>query len=134
MEYKVVVYVDGGSRGNGTLNAGYGSAIVRTMSSARAVPHTFEWQFDNATNNEAEYRSLLRVLEILSTAQDTEIEIFMDSALVLMQVQGYWQIKENRLRHLQAHCISRIGQITKNGCRIRWTKIGGDEMKGILGH
>jgi ribonuclease HI len=53
-----------------------------------------------ATNNEAEYEALLDGLKAVSKWKPDRLEIFLDSKLVVEQVNGRWRIKEPRLQSL----------------------------------
>ncbi len=88
------IEVDGGSRGNpghggaGAVLRGEDDEIIRTKS---------EFLGKSVTNNEAEYRALLLGLEMVPT--DTRsLKIFMDSELIVRQIQGDYQVKSERLR------------------------------------
>ncbi|MXR19742.1 reverse transcriptase-like protein [Halobacterium sp. PCN9] len=52
-------------------------------------------------NNEAEYRALIRGLEVASEQGCTEVETRDDSQLVVGQVKGDWQTNEQHLRKLR---------------------------------
>jgi probable phosphoglycerate mutase len=54
-----------------------------------------------ATNNEAEYEGLIDGLKAASKWKPDRLEIFLDSKLVVEQVNGRWKIKEARLQPLQ---------------------------------
>jgi ribonuclease HI len=54
-----------------------------------------------ATNNEAEYEALIDGLKAVSKWNPDRLEIFLDSKLVVEQVNGRWRIKEPRLQSLQ---------------------------------
>jgi probable phosphoglycerate mutase len=55
-----------------------------------------------ATNNEAEYEALIEGLKAVSEWKPDRLEIFLDSKLVVEQVNGRWKVKEARLQPLQA--------------------------------
>jgi len=61
---------------------------------------------DNITNNEAEYKAILKSLqylyELLVTGKlkDTNITIYSDSQLVINQLNHIYHIRSNRLREL----------------------------------
>jgi ribonuclease H / adenosylcobalamin/alpha-ribazole phosphatase len=55
-----------------------------------------------ATNNEAEYEALIEGLKAVSEWKPDRLEIFLDSKLVVEQVNGRWRVKEARLQSLQA--------------------------------
>ena len=54
------------------------------------------------TNNEAEYEALIEGLKAVSEWKPDRLEIFLDSKLVVEQVNGRWKIKEERLQSLLA--------------------------------
>jgi ribonuclease HI len=54
------------------------------------------------TNNEAEYEALIEGLKAVSEWKPDRLEVFLDSKLVVEQVNGRWKVKEVRLRSLLA--------------------------------
>jgi ribonuclease HI len=54
------------------------------------------------TNNEAEYEALIEGLKAVSEWKPDRLEIFLDSKLVVEQVNGRWKVKEERLKSLLA--------------------------------
>lgn len=54
-----------------------------------------------ATNNEAEYMSLIKALEISIEKEMKFVNIFMDSKLVVKQVNGEWNINFTHLQKLK---------------------------------
>lgn len=67
------------------------------------------------TNNVAEYTALVTGLEAALARGVTDIEIFLDSELVVHQVKGEWKIKNDRLRPLAVKAQSllrRFGTMT----------------------
>ena len=96
---------DGGSKGN--PGPAYGSFRWQPP---RGAPWPVERRdFGEATNNEAEYRTLIAALEYLlgrlaergTDPSHIHLEIRGDSRLVLSQVEGTWKTKEPRLRSLR---------------------------------
>jgi ribonuclease H / adenosylcobalamin/alpha-ribazole phosphatase len=96
---KVVVEADGGSRGNPGV-AGYG-AVVRDASTGVVLAERWE-ALGIATNNAAEYSGLIAGLEAAAELGATQVEVRMDSKLVIEQMSGRWQIKHPGLRPLAA--------------------------------
>lgn len=104
-ERPIGVVFDGGSKGN--PGQGYGSYALRWPGEQQQVVRL---RFGNqATNNEAEYDTLITALEaILKRLRDAgadpktaRLDIRGDSLLVINQVRGEWQCKQARL---QARC------------------------------
>lgn len=52
------------------------------------------------TNNEAEYKALITALYIALGQGDNEVVIHLDSELILKQVRGVYEIKNDRLKKL----------------------------------
>ncbi len=105
---------DGGSKGN--PGPAYGSFRWRPPSGA---PWPVERRaFGEATNNEAEYRTLIAALEYLlgrlaergANPSHVVLEIHGDSRLVLSQVEGTWKTKEQRLRTLRDQARDLLGR------------------------
>ena len=96
---KVIVEADGGSRGNPGL-AGYG-AVVREAATGEVLVERAQ-EIGIATNNVAEYSGLVAGLQAAAELGAVEVEVRMDSKLVVEQMSGRWQIKHQGLRPLAA--------------------------------
>ena len=94
---KVTVYTDGGSRGNPGV-AGSGSVVYddngATLSEIAYVVG------QKSSNNVAEYHGLLRGLEAARDLGATEVDVYMDSKLVVEQMSGRWKIKHPDMKKL----------------------------------
>ena len=100
MTRKLVVEADGGSRGN-PGPAGYG-ALVRDAQTGELLAEIAE-SVGRATNNVAEYSGLIAGLRAAAaTARGADVEVRMDSKLVVEQMSGRWQIKHPDMRPLAA--------------------------------
>ncbi|MDP6419568.1 MAG: ribonuclease HI family protein [Candidatus Krumholzibacteria bacterium] len=55
------------------------------------------------TNNQAEYRSLIAAIERVLELGISRVDIFMDSELVVRQVEGRYKVKNEGLRPLHQH-------------------------------
>jgi probable phosphoglycerate mutase len=95
----VVVEADGGSRGN-PGPAGYG-AVVREADTGDVLLERAE-ALGVATNNVAEYSGLIAGLNAAAELGAAQVEVRMDSKLVVEQMSGRWQIKNPGLRPLAA--------------------------------
>ena len=76
---KLVVHVDGGARGN----PGPAAVGIVIADAAGEVVHSAGETIGVATNNVAEYRALLRGIELARELGATELEIYGDSELVV---------------------------------------------------
>jgi ribonuclease HI len=93
---KVVINVDGGSRGN---PGPAGIAAVATDASGEILAERSE-TIGKATNNVAEYRALLLGIELAKELKADEAEFVGDSLLIVEQVRGKWKVKQDHLRPL----------------------------------
>lgn len=94
------VYCDGGARGN-PGPAAIGFVIKKD---AETIYKHSEY-IGKTTNNVAEYTAVLRTLQWIidnkKLQSETEkIEFFIDSQLVVSQLNGKWKIKNNVLKEL----------------------------------
>ena len=98
MSRKLVVEADGGSRGN-PGPAGYG-ALVRDPVTGEVLEEISD-SLGRATNNVAEYSGLVAGLRAAARiAPLADVEVRMDSKLVVEQMSGRWKIKDENLRSL----------------------------------
>jgi ribonuclease HI len=93
---KATLFTDGGARGN-PGPAGIG--VVLRDGAGEVIGEIAEG-IGETTNNVAEYSALIAGLELALSKGVTEIEVFMDSELVISQLKGEWKIKNDRLRIL----------------------------------
>jgi len=93
---KVVVYADGGSRGNP------GPAALGVVVGSKE----YGQYLGRLTNNQAEYHALIFALKKLKQligkkkSKETEVEIRMDSELIMKQLSGKYKISEPELQPL----------------------------------
>src|SRR3954453_5151685 len=93
---KVIVNVDGGSRGN---PGPAGIAAVATDPAGEILAERSE-TIGRATNNVAEYRALLLGIELAKELGAEEVEFVGDSQLIVEQVKGNWKVKQDHPRPL----------------------------------
>ncbi len=97
MTRKIILHTDGAARGNpGPAAIG----VVITDTSGKEI-EAFGEAIGHATNNEAEYRALLRGLEHAARHGDT-IEIRTDSELLARQLSGAYRVRAANLQPLHA--------------------------------
>lgn len=96
MTTPAVIHFDGGARPSNPGPAAIGYTIEAEDWTKEGSDH-----LGKATNNEAEYNALIRGLEVASKRGCTEVEARGDSELVVRQVTGDWQTKEEHLRELR---------------------------------
>lgn len=105
-----VLYCDGASRGNPGPSAfgfslldGYGTTVVERGE-----------RLGTATNNVAEYRGLVAGLEAAIAAGVADLEVRLDSLLLVRQVMGEYRVKAPGLKPLHRAAVgllARIGRV-----------------------
>jgi ribonuclease HI len=95
---RLIVNVDGGSRGNPGPAAV--AAVVATPDGE--ILDEGSETIGAATNNVAEYRALLLGIERARALGAGEIELVGDSELIVRQVRGEYRVKDPGLRDLHA--------------------------------
>lgn len=93
---RVTVEADGGSRGN-PGPAGFGAVVFAEDGSLLAERAE---GIGVATNNVAEYQGLIAALTAARELGATTVAVRMDSKLVVEQMSGRWQIKNETLKPL----------------------------------
>src|SRR3989338_5235813 len=100
---KIIIYTDGGSRGNpGSASCG----IVFCNEKGEMLKEYAEYFGDNLTNNEAEYEAVIFAMKKFKAlfgkklAQSTEIELRSDSELLVKQLNGEYKILEPKIQQL----------------------------------
>lgn len=95
-ETKLLLYSDGGARGNpGPAAIG----IVLKNPQGEIVLEHGEY-IGEQTNNVAEYTALLRGLELAKEQGALEVDCFLDSELVVKQLNKEYKVKDERLQKL----------------------------------
>jgi probable phosphoglycerate mutase len=101
----VVIEADGGARGN-PGPAGYG-AVVLDAASGEVLAERLG-AIGIATNNVAEYSGLIAGLTAAVELGADDVEVRMDSKLVVEQMAGRWKIKHPGLRPLAAQAATLV--------------------------
>jgi broad specificity phosphatase PhoE/ribonuclease HI len=98
MKQLIYLEADGGSRGN-PGPAAYG-ALLRDARTRKVLAEAAE-SIGIATNNVAEYNGLIAGLRLFQEfIPDADLEVRMDSKLVVEQMAGRWKIKHPDMRPL----------------------------------
>ncbi|MGE0450041.1 MAG: ribonuclease HI family protein [Vicinamibacterales bacterium] len=107
---EVVVYIDGGARGN-PGPAGFGVRVERSD----GLVEEFSESIGVATNNVAEYRALLAALEWGLAHGVDRLHVRSDSLLLVQQMLGNYRVKNAGLQplHARARELARqLGRVT----------------------
>lgn len=108
---KYTIFTDGGARGN-PGPAGIGGAVYDAE--GELVAEVSEY-LGTATNNVAEYQALLQTLLKAKELGATEVDCFLDSQLVVKQMNREYKVKNPELAKIfvQIHnLVLQIGRVT----------------------
>jgi ribonuclease HI len=103
---RVTVHTDGGARGNP------GPAAAAAVVSAPGVYDEAGVSLGETTNNVAEYRGLLLGLERAQALGASEVDVVMDSELVVNQVTGRYRVRSQDLAPLHKAAIDALSGFT----------------------
>ncbi len=92
----LVIYTDGGARGN-PGPAGIGAVFYNAE--GERVKELSEY-LGETTNNQAEYKAVLRALQEAKKLGKGELKFYVDSELVVKQLNGEYKIKNKDLQPL----------------------------------
>jgi len=104
MNKKLIIYTDGGARGN-PGPAGCGAAIYNEK---KELIFSLSKFIGNTTNNQAEYRAVILGMEKAKELCAKDLDFFLDSELVVKQLRREYKIKNQDLasRFLEIHNLS----------------------------
>jgi ribonuclease HI len=106
---------DGGNSGNRLGRAAIG-ALLRTRRLVTVAQ--ISRPIDPATHNEAEYRALIEGLKLAHDYGIRRIRVFMDSELVVDQMNGRARVRQANLSELHTVASSLVAQF--KSIRISW--------------
>jgi phosphoribosyl 1,2-cyclic phosphate phosphodiesterase len=114
MPRRVVIRTDGAARGNpGPASAGAviidadGDPTGARRPGAAPIATVSEY-LGRQTNNVAEYRGVLRALEVAADMGAREVELILDAKLLVEQLHGRWKVKDVKLQPLHAEARRRL--------------------------
>lgn len=103
---KATLHTDGGARGN-PGPAGIG--VVLEDAHGDVIDEIAEG-IGETTNNVAEYKALIAGLELALERGVSDLDVRVDSELVVSQVTGEWKIRNDRLRALAVKARSLLNR------------------------
>ncbi|MBX3394716.1 MAG: ribonuclease HI family protein [Phycisphaerae bacterium] len=106
---KLILHVDGGSRGN----PGPGGAGAELRNADGEPVFEAGYFLGHVTNNQAEYTGLIRGLEAAIRAGADEIEIYADSELLVKQIHGDYRVRNAGLLPLYDKVMALLGNVRK---------------------
>lgn len=101
---KLVAYIDGGSRGN-PGEGGLGVHFPGVVGIAEYL--------GACTNNVAEYSALVAAVRFAVFSRCEELQVFADSELVVKQVKGEYQVRNEGIRPLYDSALRWIALIPR---------------------
>jgi phosphoribosylglycinamide formyltransferase-1 len=93
---KLIIYTDGGSRGNPGPAAG--GFVLSDPDGTRVAAKAFF--LGRTTNNVAEYTAMVKALEAAAAADATDVTVYSDSELMVRQLNGQYKVKSDAIRPL----------------------------------
>jgi ribonuclease HI len=96
MEQRLLVYSDGGARGN----PGPTAIAFIVLNEKNKIIKTAARFIGTHTNNQAEYKALLMALEFTLSQKPQEIVCHLDSELVVKQLNGEYAVRNYELKQL----------------------------------
>ena len=122
MENKLILYCDGATKGNPGAS-GVGAVLYLPGEGEQTLECSLP--IGEGTNNMAEYVSLLAGLEtaanhlratggeVVNGKFPANLEIRMDSQLVVEQVRGRYQVKNERLRFFHGRALASLARFDR---------------------
>ncbi len=101
---KLISFSDGGARGN-PGPAGIGAVLFNDKNE---IVEELSFYLGETTNNQAEYRALIMVMKKAQSLGATELECYLDSELVVKQLNREYKVKNKDLAplFLEVHNVS----------------------------
>ena len=106
----ILLTFDGGAKPN--PGEGYGSFRIRDDETL-VFEEIEEYFGSNMTNNQTEYRALIRGCEkiIEMYGNNISLKIKGDSELIIKQVKGEYKVKNKRMKHLHAEVMDLLTKL-----------------------
>jgi len=124
---KIIIYTDGGSRGNpGPAAIG----VVFCNEKGQKIKEYSEY-LEEKTNNEAEYQAVIFALQKFKAvfgkklAKNTEIILKSDSELLIKQLQGEYKILDSKIQAL----FLKVWNLKLDFKKIKFTLISREKNK-----
>lgn len=90
---KIRIYTDGAARGN----PGHAGIGVVVLNETGEIIEEYCRYLGTATNNVAEYNALIAGLELAKKYAPSSVDFYLDSELVVRQMQGMYKVKNEVL-------------------------------------
>ncbi len=118
---RFVIRTDGAARGNpgpASLGAVLIDAAAPDSGHPAAAPYASLSEYLGVrTNNVAEYTGVVRALEVASELGGREVDLLLDSNLIVEQLLGRWKVKDAKLQPLWAEARRRLAALDRWSAR-----------------
>ncbi len=116
-QMRLIVRTDGAARGN-PGPASLGAALIDASAPGSRRPDaapiaSISEYLGVQTNNVAEYTAVLRALALAEELGARELEMLLDSKLVVEQLHGRWRVKDAKLIPLHAEAKARLARFAR---------------------
>jgi len=99
---KIIIYADGGARGN-PGPAGAGAYLEDQDGKELAQLYRY---LGETTNNVAEYTAFIMALQEAKKRGIPDLEIYLDSELIVRQIEGTYRVKKPHLKKLYDQALA----------------------------
>lgn len=106
-DQEIKIFCDGGSRGNPGPSA---AGVVITTTKDEVLAEYCEY-LGIQTNNYAEYSAVLLALRNINNRSKGKITFYLDSQLVVRQLNGEYKVKNANIKGLYEQIISKIDNL-----------------------
>jgi ribonuclease HI len=113
---EVLIYCDGGSRGNPGPSA-IGAVVLDPSTDPPGRLAEVSECIGVTTNNVAEYRALILTLRRALDEGCRTVDIRMDSELVVRQLEGKYRVKDAKMRPLHAAAVKLLAMFERADVR-----------------
>ncbi len=118
-QMRLIVRTDGAARGN-PGPASSGAVLIDASAPGARRPDaaplaSISEYLGVQTNNVAEYTAVLRALALALELGASEVEMLLDSKLIVEQLHGRWRVKDAKLILLHAEAKSHLARLTRWG-------------------
>lgn len=121
MNTKLIIFTDGGARGN-PGPAGIGAVIYNDKKEKLVEISKY---LGETTNNQAEYQALISALKKAKEIGGRELDVFLDSELVVKQLNREYKVKNKDLAPLFLEVYS----LSLNFSKIKFTHVYREKNK-----
>ncbi|MDZ4244185.1 MAG: ribonuclease HI family protein [Candidatus Doudnabacteria bacterium] len=118
---KIIIYTDGGARGN-PGPAAYGIAVYN--SEGKIIKRIGKF-LGERTNNEAEYEGVIAALEEAAKLAARYADFYLDSELVVRQLNNIYRVKNQRMQGF----ILRVRNLETKFKKITYTHVPREKNK-----